>query len=157
MVQITTDGLFICPNHNITLSTSNLNFINYFYHFNHPPSFNNIIFPYDKECWGNEVCHGAELPFVFGPNLNPLNSSYTYNETLLVNNIQQYWTNFGINYNPGININSQNQILWQQFNNINQSTMILDLNNNIGIYNHYDTQLCKFWDQLGYTWLPNLN
>lgn len=64
------DYAFFCPSRNLLAYNGNANYQNnntYLYHFNYVSSFNNWgTSPEVEFCAPPQVCHGAELPYVFG-------------------------------------------------------------------------------------------
>merc|ERR1711991_1140298 len=69
---ILTDMYFNCPSRYSAsyiskyLSTASTGSNIYYYHFIHPNSFNNVTLPkLETNCY-DLVCHGMELPYVFG-------------------------------------------------------------------------------------------
>ena len=157
---IATDSLFRCATHNVSnavaLDTQN-KALNYMYHFNHIASFDQVAYPHDSECW-NAVCHGSELPFIFEPNLSPVNSSYTAPEWQLAQTMGFYWSNLAKYKVPG-NGNPNRKVEWVMFGGGDtQNEMIFNVNNTnngVRIEDDYDVTICDFWDSLSYNWIPN--
>ena len=163
--EIVTDGLFHCPNRNVSRILSERgenNGNNYMYHFEHLPSFSNAIWgpPMNQTECDIFVCHGDELPFVFRPNAGPINVSYTDAEFNLAQGMQFYWTQFGKTSNPGdgntIKYNNGTKVEWLQYDTINgnENTMIFRAED-IQMINNYDQEKCKIWDEINYPWLPH--
>eukprot|EP00483_Globobulimina_turgida_P009560 UN09579 len=85
---VATDGLFKCPTRNITAqhlqSVFNFSSSVYLYHFDHASSFNDLEWNVNYTCcWGQAVCHGEGLSYVFHPNMAPINASYSPDEDTL--------------------------------------------------------------------------
>ena len=164
--NVATDGLFHCPNRNLTdimsqryKNDSNYNENIYLYHFNHLPTFSNTLWD-DMgayECL-DHVCHGDDLPFVFRPNAGGANTTITPSEINLAKSMQFYWSQFSKTNIPGdgnsLIYNNGTKIEWKKFNSFNQSTMVFQTNN-IQLISNYDKQKCIIWDQISYPWLPH--
>ena len=163
--DVVTDGLFHCPNRNLSSilsQRSENNGKNYFYHFEHLPSFSGAI--WDKmnatECL-DKICHGDDLPFVFRPNTGPINVSYTDTEWNLAQVMQFYWTQFGKSGgNPGDGhtnkLNNGTIVQWQQFDATSgkENTMVFRAGD-IQMIENYDKEKCVIWDEINYPWLPH--
>jgi len=152
---IATDGLFKCPTRNATashVSQSSFKSLVYNYHFNHASSFNNQSWgPNYTCCWGNIVCHGEELTYIFNTDLTPINATNTANEASLAYYMDEYWYQFSIGNGPG---NGGNNINWKPFTLSNQESMIFDINTLV-IKNNVDINdsKCAFWDTLDFNWI----
>ena len=71
--QMLTDATFRCPSRYLQQMINKYSNENgYFYHFNHPSSFNKYAYGSIPACY-TEVCHAAELPYVFRVPLWPIN------------------------------------------------------------------------------------
>jgi len=144
--------IFNCPNRNITRVLSNQMPV-YFYHFDHVMSFS-------KAGWGpnftfcdDKVCHGSELPFSFDS--YPIaNFTGTPDETVLANNMVDYWSNFAKTGDPNRSSLSKpseesNLVNWPQYTQNNDAALRLVTPTPIvqtGILNDN----CNFWDGIGY-------
>jgi carboxylesterase type B len=151
---IVTDSLFKCPIRHIILqmlknqsTTSKI----YNYHFDHVLSFGNKFWLPSSPICLNTVCHGDELPILFRPNITIINGVYTKKEIQLSTEMQTYWGNFAKKGVPGSSSVSNN-IKWIEFNTMNESAMKFSTTNE-GIINHQYTEICEFWDSLGYPWI----
>ena len=154
---VATDGLFKCPTRNVTVSHGSNNFKRsiFMYHFDHISSFNSAGWGSNySECF-DVVCHGAELPYVFRPNLGPINSEYKDSEWILAKSIQNYWTQFAVNngMSPGNGGNEMN-VEWQPFGLGSEMSLLLQTDN-VQMQGRvdWDDSKCQFWDSTGYSWI----
>ena len=163
--DITTDGLFHCPNRNVTATLSSAtndkdeNKNIFLFHFNHVPSFADILWdPINATECLTRVCHGSDLPFVFRPNGGPVNVSFPENEMDLAKAMQFYWAQFGKSQTPGDGntklYNNGTIVNWGQFNVTMQNTMIFDVDK-MKLVSNYDKDKCQVWDEINYPWLPH--
>ena len=148
---IVTDSLFKCPIRHVILqmlknqsTTSKI----YNYHFDHVLSFGDKFWLPTSPICLDTVCHGDELPILFRPNITVINGVYTKKEILLSTEMQTYWGNFAKEGIPGVS----NDIEWVEFNAQNESAMKFSTTDE-GITNHQYTEMCEFWDSMGYTWI----
>jgi len=153
---VATDGLFKCPTRNISAahwSNGNLQANIFMYHFNHISSFN-------VKAWGanytecdDVVCHGSELPYVFHPNLGPIDSNYTGAENQLALVMQKYWFAMSHNLNP-YNGGNSNGLIWQSFNLGNEMSIEFQTDDIVMQSQvDYRESKCAFWDTTGYNWV----
>eukprot|EP01083_Nonionella_stella_P098479 276976_1 len=157
---IATDAMFKCATRNISnviaLDESN-KALNYMYHFTHVSSFNDAAWPADPECW-DKVCHGLELPYIFEPDLAPVNRSYTAEEWQLARTMGMYWSSFAKYKMPG-NGNPKRPVEWLPFGETQQEEIILNVqsvNGGVRMERNYDVTVCDFWDTLSYNWIPQV-
>jgi len=161
--QIFTDGLFHCPSRYLAAQAykyaSGVNGATdgaYFYHFNHPSSFNQYAYDSVPACW-EMVCHAAELPYITTPTIWPVNpnASYTPAEWNLGQTFQYYWTALGWFGYPNKG-NPDDPVFWTKYGPVEQKTMILDVpppdGAGVVMISKYEEQTCAFWDALGYNW-----
>jgi carboxylesterase type B len=116
----------------------------YVYLFNHHPMFNFL----GSACGADKnVCHSAELPFVFHT-VDKLGGSFSREEEQLSLKIIDYWTNFAINLEPGKS-DKQDTLVWPAFVNNNKKYMNLDTPSVTITHDPYQT-ICEFWNAIGY-------
>lgn len=146
--HLLTDYLFTCANQEVM---NNALVPIFAYYFTHVPSFN--VWPKDPLCAPKEdkVCHGAELPFVFG---NPITlrtpkgtprvpHQFTPAEKVLSNTMIAYWTHFAHHQSP------QDPTLpdWPPYQKDQPIWLVLDekitQKNNLNAH-------CDFWNTVGY-------
>eukprot|EP01121_Diplochlamys_sp_Union-15-3_P018853 TRINITY_DN6953_c0_g1_i1.p1 TRINITY_DN6953_c0_g1~~TRINITY_DN6953_c0_g1_i1.p1 ORF type:complete len:517 (-),score=78.23 TRINITY_DN6953_c0_g1_i1:16-1566(-) len=137
--HLSTDYLFLCSSRRIALGIAKANVPIYMYIFLHSPLMdpsNNF-----ESCKG-QVCHGAELPYVF--HSAPFcGAPQTPEEVNLTNEVVNFWTSFA----HGHNLSDVNQaVQWPLFTPDVQQTMGLDIP--LHIENGYHRELCDFWDTL---------
>jgi para-nitrobenzyl esterase len=153
---IVTDSLFKCPIRHVLLQMEKNQSITskmYNYHFDHVLSFGNKFWLPTSPICLNTVCHGDELPILFRPNVTIIKGVYTKSEIQLSTEMQTYWGNFAKSGIPGSSSSSvSNNIEWIEFNTMNESAMKFSTTNE-GIINHQYTEMCEFWDSLGYDWI----
>ncbi|MCK9634645.1 MAG: carboxylesterase family protein [Methylobacter tundripaludum] len=119
----------------------------YAYLFNHQPSF---------QVWGgpdcradDNVCHGAELPFVFH-SADKIGGRFTAEEEVLSNTIIDYWVNFATYLNPnGDPAASPVGVRWPQFSRHKKDYMGLNAPE-VSVQNDPYREVCDFWDGIGY-------
>ncbi|EAL61656.1 hypothetical protein DDB_G0291344 [Dictyostelium discoideum AX4] len=137
-----TDYIFVCPVRNAAMYLStNSDFPVYTYQFQHVSSFNPYGNGYDY-C-ADQVCHGLELPYVFG---NAGQYTFSAQEQILSTNMQNYWTNFAVNGNP--NIGNPVNIQWTQYSKSSDDMLTLDTPSYM--QSNYLKNYCDYWDSLGY-------
>jgi len=160
---VATDGLFKCPTRNITAEHLQEKFgfksPVYLYHFNHASSFNEIEWNVNFTCcWGDTVCHGEELSYVFHPNMAPINATYTSDEDTLAYSMQSYWTQFALTGSPGNGnihlLNPMSSTTWFPFVAGSETSIQFQINN-VVMQSQVDIQnsKCDFWDTLNYDWI----
>jgi len=144
-----TDYIFACPNRNITRSMTNriatTNAPVYLYHFDHILSFNPWG-PNYTECTTN-VCHGSELPFVFG---SAPYGGYQWGpgEAELSAQMEYNWGNFATSGNP--NAPFPPTVTWPQYNTAADQDILFATPSSVE--SNYRKQYCDFWDTIGYHW-----
>ncbi|ETO30124.1 carboxylesterase, partial [Reticulomyxa filosa] len=159
---IATDGLFVCPSRNASVSHYNVPingnknppFI-YYYHFDHVSSFNDQAWGSNYTFCDDVVCHGAELPYVFHTNLAPINSSFSPAEQQLALGMQRYWSTFAALGQPGNDQGGLNTY-WTPFV-LGTEASIMFQTNNVQMTNNYDlvNSQCAFWDTTNYNCKSN--
>ena len=77
-----------------------------------------------------------------------INGVYTKKEILLSTEMQTYWGNFAKEGIPGVS----NDIEWVEFKALNESAIKFSTTDE-GITNHQYTEMCEFWDSMGYPWI----
>jgi acetylcholinesterase/cholinesterase len=119
----------------------------YAYLFNHQPSF---------KVWGGQdcqtdenVCHGAELPFVFH-NADKIGTSFTAEEEALSNTVIDYWVNFATYLNPNGNpAVAKGEVRWPEFRRHKKDFLVLNVPA-VSVQNDPYREVCDFWDGIGY-------
>lgn len=116
----------------------------YAYLFNHQPSF---------KVWGgpdcqtdDNVCHGAELPFVFH-SADKIGGQFTEQEAVLSALMVDYWTNFAKILNPNGNTAITPQ--WPEFKHNKKDYLALNTPKP-AVQNDPYQDTCEFWDGIGY-------
>lgn len=141
--RIVTDDLFVCANrHVLERATAPV----WAYQLTHVPSF--PIWPSYPLCapsTGN-VCHGAELPLVFGnpfsPDLWAERASFTETERRLSAEIMRLWTGFADALRP-----PGTRPQWRPFTE--HDTLRLVLDEPLGERLDLEAR-CRFWNGMGY-------
>lgn len=118
----------------------------YLYAFNQEPSF---------AVWGGpacrrdgNVCHGAELPFVFG-NADKIGGRFTADEAKLSSRVMDYWTNFAAHLDPNGPSPAAAAPLWPRFGEPTKDYLMLDAPT-IAVQPDPYRDTCEFWDGIGY-------
>ena len=129
----------------------------YLYHFNHASSFNEIEWNTNYTmCWGDAVCHGEELTYVFHPNLAPINATYEADEVTLALSMQAYWAQFSRKGQPGNGgyLNPMSSTTWFPFVAGSETSIEFQVNE-VVMQSQVDKQnsKCDFWDTLSYDWI----
>lgn len=141
--EIVSDDVFTCANRFVSLRAGAPVFA---YQFVHAPSFS--IWPTVPACAPATglVCHGAELPFVFGnsypPGFGAAEASFTEPEQGLSRTVQHVWAGFAADLVP-----PETSPMWEPFTKevpfhlllAEPSRSSLDLR-----------ARCRYWDALGY-------
>lgn len=118
----------------------------YVYAFDHEPSFS---------VWGGpacrrdgNVCHGAELPFVFG-NADKIGGRFTADEVTLSGRVMDYWTNFATHLDPNGPSPAAAAPRWPRFGAPAREYLVLDAPT-IAVQPDPYRDACEFWDGIGY-------
>eukprot|EP00163_Fabomonas_tropica_P022414 TRINITY_DN3908_c0_g2_i1.p1 TRINITY_DN3908_c0_g2~~TRINITY_DN3908_c0_g2_i1.p1 ORF type:complete len:436 (+),score=135.35 TRINITY_DN3908_c0_g2_i1:312-1619(+) len=89
----------------------------WYYQFDHVMSFSKAAWGADDYCDG-QICHGSELPFVFGSpsfiHINGQSANFTADEQQLSNDMMMFWGNFAHTRNPNNGPNKPS-ITWPAF------------------------------------------
>lgn len=142
--RVQTDDFLLCSSRYVA---TNAVAPAYAYLFNHQPSFH---------VWGGQdcqaddnVCHGAELPFVFH-SADKIVGSFTAEEEVLSNTIIDYWTNFTTYLNPNGNpASSPAGTRWPEFSRAKKNYLVLNVPA-VSVHNDPYREICDFWDGIGY-------
>jgi len=137
--HLTVDYLFHCSGRYAADGIAKAGVPVYFYVFLHSP----LLDPSNNSssCKG-QVCHGAEIPYIF--HSNPFrNAPQTSDEVILTQQVMNYWIAFAHD-KPLISDGVQ----WPQYTSNNQQAMAFDIP--LHIENGYHSDLCDFWDKIGY-------
>ena len=140
--RVQTDNFLLCSSRYIaTHAKASV----YTYLFDHQPSF---------KVWGgaecqtdNNVCHGAELPFVFHT-ANKIGGKFTQQEEALSESIMNYWTDFAKTLNPNGNL-AATQPQWPKFAGDKKNYLALNVPAST-VQNDPYRGTCEFWDGVGY-------
>ncbi len=135
--RVFSEYLFTCPN---LYAASQASPVTWSYLFEHVPSFN--LRPETPACADN-VCHTAELPFVFHTAENE-GHTFTAKENELSKLMVGYWTDFAKHSNPNGAGNS-----WPEFNPDSLNLVFVTPVNDIKAKQD-TTADCGFWDGIGY-------
>lgn len=156
VAQITTDGLFRCPDRNVSnaIASASDSSAVYMYHFNHVSSFSSKEYPNDSECW-NVVCHASEIAYVFQPDLIIAGGNYTQEEWQLAKTFGYYWSSMASDGHIPGDGNPNSNVEWLAFGS-KQNTMMLNTESDGGVQieTFYDSEVCGFWDTMQYNWIP---
>lgn len=116
------------------------------YLFNHQPSFK--VWGGD-ECYTNDnVCHGAELPFVFH-SAEKIAGQFTAEERVLSERVINYWVNFASTLNPNAGSNTSTALNWPTFTEDDKKYLVFNTPN-VTVQSDPYRETCEFWDGIGY-------
>eukprot|EP00658_Telonema_sp_P-2_P021616 TRINITY_DN18612_c0_g1_i1.p1 TRINITY_DN18612_c0_g1~~TRINITY_DN18612_c0_g1_i1.p1 ORF type:complete len:248 (+),score=62.67 TRINITY_DN18612_c0_g1_i1:205-948(+) len=97
------------------------------------------------------VCHSAELPFVFNTVLAG-RPAYSQADADLSATMQRVWATFARTGTPNpllvSSLNPTGSISFPSFNNVTES--LLNFSTPIGAISKYRSDVCDFWDSVGY-------
>ena len=160
---IWTDFVMNCPTRNTSLNIAmekngNNNNNIWMYHFNAASKFTKDLFGFTRyhQCY-DRACHSFELPYIWRPDFKycqvcddkTRNTSYTGGEMELIRVMQQYWTTFAKNGDPGNGGDKFLNVQWSKYNTDTQLVIVFDIDK-VEIMDKYDIVHCQFWDQVGY-------
>lgn len=145
-----TDYIFTCPVRAMMRGFQNAtksSFPLYLYQWDHALSWDG---------WGpeypfcqNEICHGADLPYLWNPPIIKNYVNFTAAEVVLSDQMIKYWTNFAKTGNPNQGIPLP--VNWPAWNP--QTLANLDLQTpRITVNSKLMAPQCDWWDTLGYHW-----
>ncbi|KAL7827708.1 hypothetical protein AOLI_G00308600 [Acnodon oligacanthus] len=148
LAQIVTDYIFLCPSRRAARAAALSSGSVWTYVFDHAASdhhvWSGLTFCYDH------VCHGAELPFLFG-SATVANFTMTPAERLLSNRMLCYWGSFAhaSSHTPLTEFcRQQRPPTWPQYSASSGWLMM-----NLTIHSHVQpgsrSDICDFWDRLG--------
>lgn len=153
---LATDLIFFCPLRNVTNGYQSVlgaqQIPTYEYRFKHVMSF---------DCWGENytyclgvVCHGSELPFVFGVfSYTEAGQLIAYNPTVdeqtLSTNMQYAWMNYITNGNPNEGKPMPSDQEYPLYSSSNSPLIYLDQPGTT-MQNNMRQEYCAMWDKLGY-------
>lgn len=155
LAQLGTDYIFACPERHMLNGLVNKSSLPiYRYQFQHHMKAD-IWGPLYAECDNPlYVCHGSELPFVFG-NVHPF-YTFTTDELALTAYLQTAWSNFAI---TGGNPNLPQAFAegWPQWKAFSEDKGVADnfmaLKTPIAEASTHELKSkCDFWDEMGYDW-----
>lgn len=141
--EIVTDDVFTCANRFVGLRAAAPVFA---YQFTHAPSFS--IWPTVPACAPEtgRVCHGAELPFVFGNSyptgFGAAEATFTEPEQALSRAVQNAWAGFATDVVP-----PETSPLWEAFTKEVPFRLLLaePMRSSLDL-----RARCRYWDALGY-------
>jgi len=161
---IWTDFVMNCPTRNTSMNIAmdkngnNINNNIWMYHFNAASTFTKDLFGFTRyhQCY-DRACHSFELPYIWKPDFEychvcdekTKNTSYTGGELELIRIMQEYWTTFAKNGDPGNGGDDFLNVEWSKYNADSQSVIVFDIDQ-VEMMNKYDIEHCAFWDQVGY-------
>ncbi|KAL6459753.1 hypothetical protein MHYP_G00315120 [Metynnis hypsauchen] len=148
LAQIVTDYIFLCPSRRAARAAALSSGSVWTYVFDHAASdhhvWSGLTFCYDH------VCHGAELPFLFG-SATVANFTMTKAEQLLSNRMLCYWGSFAhaSSHTPLTEFcRQQRPPTWPRYSASSGWLMM-----NLTIHSHAQpgsrSDICDFWDRLG--------
>lgn len=155
--QISTDVEVRCISRNMTASSALAHPRNryYQYQFNRGSSFNDQLYG-SRHCW-DVPCHTAELWYVFyAPQAmeQQLQVTFEEEEKQLGLRIGDFWTNFAKRtHDPNQRQDHDDIVEWKPYTKDHKGILILDVGEKYRMEDDYITDVCDFWDGLGWTWL----
>ncbi|XP_035242325.1 cAMP-regulated D2 protein-like [Anguilla anguilla] len=153
--QIVTDYVFLCPSRRAARAAAGGGGAAWLYVFDHAAA-DPRVWSGLRPCYGR-VCHGAELPFLFG-SAAVANFSLTPPEQLLANRMLCYWGAFARGGDPSPAppaaqtpfCREQRPVSWPRYSGASADSWALM---NLTLASHaqpgFRDQLCDFWDKLG--------
>lgn len=118
----------------------------YTYEFTHVPEYKPGMTIAGRICYKHYVCHAQELVYVFHSDDAygiPLGDDFTADDEAASQTFIKHWVGFASGDINGLNPSVQ----WAPYSN--SSTNLLDIGPNPRM-RAYDTEVCDFWDSLGY-------
>lgn len=150
--QLLTDYVFVCPIRNCTTAFASSE-PTYLWHFNHSID--------DEAIWGpgfqgcaepGQVCHGSELPFVFGTLGTSGTSTWGPGEQQLSDLMLAQWTSFAYtsnpNKHPGV-VATDPQLIWNPYAQSAQNDFRFQIGAS-SMETQYRAAFCDAWDSVGY-------
>jgi len=137
MAELFGDRELVCPTVQIANSLISSSKPNYAYVFSHAPAW------YKNPSVG--AFHSSDIAFVF----STVALSYTTitpPETILENQMTQYWTNFGTTGNPNLPSNSTTIQSWPSYTTPDYNRMVLDTT--LSTRSAWKIKECAFWDMI---------
>ncbi|XP_034019516.1 cAMP-regulated D2 protein [Thalassophryne amazonica] len=151
LAQIITDYVFLCPCRRSALASTAAGSDLWLYVFDHVAS-DHRVWSGVSSCY-QHVCHGAELPFLFG-SASVANFSMTLPEKLLSSQMLCYWGAFAHAGDPSSHVQHmtfcQQQPLpvWPRYSDPN-GWLVMNLTVQSHAQEGTRNHICDFWDQLG--------
>lgn len=143
LTKLGTDFIFTCAARNMSRNFVKNGQDVYRYVFSKSFSFNG---------WGNfsycdgHVCHGEEIAYVFH-SADQSGFNFKTDEEDLSNQMIAYWTNFAWTSDPNKGPNAV-KLQWPKYDSMSKNMNFLTPNN--AIVDSYNSELCDFWDSIGY-------
>lgn len=108
------------------------------------------------ECYGH-VCHGGDLPYIFGT-ATLAGYSYTEEERALLDSEMKYIANFLHTGNPNEGRFGGLSPHWPSVGEeASWSTLFLSGDKGISVLQNQKEDICTFWDDIGYYGVPKIN
>lgn len=149
--QIVTDYVFLCPSRRSARASTAVGSRVWMYVFDHVAS-DYRVWSGVKFCY-EHVCHGAELPFLFGSS-SVANYTLSLPEKLLSNRMLCYWGAFAHTGDPSSRAQQttfcgeQRLPVWPRYCDTNDWLVM-----NLTVRSHAQVAtrngICDFWDELG--------
>ncbi|PRP78607.1 butyrylcholinesterase-like [Planoprotostelium fungivorum] len=134
--RLVTDAIFTCPSRRFAEVVANQT-DTYVYEFNHKTEHSKWLMG-DMTFCNDHVCHGAELPYVFGTL-----PQFTSSERGLSDTMQSAWGNFAKDGVPSED--------WPKFSgDAGKGRRAVEFAIPSIIQDDYKSNVCDFWDSIGY-------
>ncbi len=155
LAKVFTDYLFTCANRYFAGKAAGA-VPTFAYQFDQPTSFPVPACPLALSCTNPpcpaacaapEVCHGAELPYVFH-SASDINKTFTQGEDSVSRTMVGFWGNFATLLNPNGAQGSQ----WPKLNAQTGPYIVLD--SGVSQASSIPNPVCAFWDTIGYNLIP---
>ncbi|XP_010885571.2 crystal protein [Esox lucius] len=151
LAQIVTDYIFLCPSRKSARAGTEAGSSVWMYIFDHVAS-DHSVWSGQPSCY-EHVCHGAELPFLFGA-ASVANFTLTTPERLLSNRMVCYWGEFAHAGDPASRVQQtgfcrqQRTPAWPRYSAAGSWALM-----NFTVHSHSQAgtrdRVCDFWDKLG--------
>lgn len=145
--KMVTDFWFRCSTESLAAAQQAAGVPAFVYRFDHSPSFRTLWpqFGLPTQC-ETEVCHMAEIPFVFGNYAN-YSDVVTPEEKALTSVLGALWMNFAKDHSGGAG-----SAQWPAFNTSTRTNWVLDVGTSAApkLVPESAKDMCEFWDSVGY-------
>mmetsp|Transcript_29647 Transcript_29647/g.71228 ORF Transcript_29647/g.71228 Transcript_29647/m.71228 type:complete len:543 (-) Transcript_29647:150-1778(-) len=145
--RMVTDYWFRCSTESLAEAQQAAGVPSFVYRFDHSPSFSQLWpqFGLPTQC-ETEVCHMAEIPFVFGNYAN-YTAEVTEEEKTLASVLGSLWMTFAKNHSASVG-----PVQWPAFDKNSKSNLLIDIGTKdapkLTVESAKD--MCDFWDSVGY-------